>query len=491
MRTTLRRTAVRPVKSVLLATLLAVLGATVSVSVSASGSTAAGQIARRPNIVFVLADDLSTDLVRFLPHVRTMQQRGVNLRNYFVVDSLCCPSRTAILTGLYPHNNGVFTNSGSDGGYAAFNAHGNPAKTFGVSLQRAGYRTALLGKYLNGYQPSDGVPIGWDEWAVAGNGYREYDYAFNVNGSIRHRGHAPQDYLTDVLSRRASRFIRSNAAAGRPFAVEIAPFSPHQPAVPAPRDVRRYPHLRALRGPAWNTVPTHAPSWLARKPALSRDLERKITRLYRHRVRAALSIDRMIGHLYRVLEDAGVADNTYVVFSSDNGFHTGQYRLGPGKQTAFDTDIRVPLIVTGPGVPAGRSVATLAASIDLAPTFERIAHARAPIRRDGAALLPIWHGRAAPAGWRGGVLIEHHGRTPRGDPDAQPANSGIPPTYEAIRTLSSLYVEYSNGEREYYDLRVDPYQLHNRAGWAPVSVLRPLRVALHALERCRGRRGCT
>src|ERR1700753_2515929 len=130
----------------------------------------------RPNIVFVLTDDLSKNLISQMPAVQSLQQSGASLSHYYVVDSLCCPSRSAIFTGEYPHDDGVFTNSGKDGGYATYNAHGDQSKSFAVALQKSGYQTAMMGKYLNGYQPSDPIPPGWNQWDVAGNGYPALNY---------------------------------------------------------------------------------------------------------------------------------------------------------------------------------------------------------------------------------------------------------------------------------------------------------------------------
>ena len=442
--------------------------------------------------MFVLTDDLSSDLVRYMPHVRRMQQHGVSFTNYFVVDSLCCPSRAAILTGRYPHNNGVYTNVGVDGGYRAFMAHRNAGRTFAVALHRAGYRTALTGKYLNRYAPAFGVPRGWSEWDAAGWAYRGYNYRLNENGVIRSYGDAPRDYATNVLSRKASGFATRALRAHRPFALEIAPWVPHEPAIPAPRDVGSFAGLRAPRGPAWNTLPTHAPRWLAGFRKLSAAEQRSIDRLYRRRVQSVQAVDRMIGHLQDLVRTNGAARRTYFVFSSDNGLHLGQYRMLPGKHTAFDTDIRVPLIVTGPGVPGGRRVALPTASIDLASTFERIAGTGPAYSPDGRDMLALWHGRPAPANWPRAVLIEHHGTGARvGDPDAQVDRAGNPPSYEAIRTAHSLYVEYVDGEREFYDLRTDPHELHNIIGTVPRSVLGPIRRALHLLAGCHGAGACS
>lgn len=161
-----------------------------------------------------------------------------------------------------------------------------------------------------------------------------------------------------------------------------------------------------------------------------------------------------------------------------------------GKQTAFDTDIHVPLIVTGPGVPAARSVAHLASSIDLAPTFERLAGAKVPSTVDGISLLPLWHGES-PGDWQQGVLIEHHGptRTPN-DPDQASRMSGNPPSYEAVRTATALYVRYGNGEREYYDTVTDPFQLHNLVATVSAGRLAPLQRALSAMAECHNAAAC-
>jgi N-acetylglucosamine-6-sulfatase len=446
---------------------------------------------QRPNIVFVLTDDLSSDLVQYMPHVLAMERAGTSFKNYFVVDSLCCPSRSAIFTGQYPHNDGVFTNAVPDGGVVAYDRHGDANRSFAVALSRSGYRVGLMGKYLNGYQPDDQVPPGWAEWDVAGNGYPEFDYRLNENGIPRDYGHQPSEYLTDVLSAKAGTFIDQAATDGTPFALEVAPFAPHRPSTPAPVDANSFPGLAAPRGPSFDRTPTNAPSWLAGKPPLSAKDANKIDAAYRKRVQSVQSIDRLIGHLEQVLSARHQLRNTYFVFSSDNGFHMGQYRLLPGKQTAFDTDIQVPLVVVGPGVPAGAKVSELASSIDLAPTFINIAGADAVGDPDGTSLLPAWHGRPAPSDWQRAVLIEHHGDAQSADdPDVQSARSGHPPSYEAMRTADSLYVEYADGEREYYDLANDPLELHNRAGDLSPSRLAALHRALRALARCHGASEC-
>jgi arylsulfatase A-like enzyme len=444
----------------------------------------------RPNIVFVLTDDLSTNLVGYMPHVRALADAGTTFANYFVVDSLCCPSRSAIFTGEYPHNDGVFTNGPGDGGYDAYNRFGNEERSFAVPLQADGYRTGFMGKYLNGYQPHDAPAPGWDVWDVAGNGYPEFNYRLRENNRTQDFGAKPRDYLTDVLGRKAARFIHASRRLGKPFVLEVATFAPHKPLVPAPRDRDSFPTVRDPRTPAFDTSPTHAPSWLIRKRLSRRDI-RELDSTFRLRVEEVQAVDRMIGTIEHALAVAGELRNTYIVFSSDNGYHLGEYRLLAGKQTAYDTDIKVPLVVAGPGVPAARTVRTIVSSIDLAPTFLAITGTRPRVGMDGVSVLPLLHGQPAPRGWQQAVLIEHHGPVlnPH-DPDVQPFRAGIPPSYEAMRTRRFLYVEYAYGGREYYDLRNDPYELHNLAG----SLSRHRRLQLHAqlrrLELCSGTVAC-
>jgi arylsulfatase A-like enzyme len=479
----------RPARAIaLIAALLAALGLAACSGGGTRTRVLNGAAAGRPNIVFVLTDDLSTDLVQYMPHVRALAQGGLSFSNYFVVDSLCCPSRAAILTGQYPHNTKVYFNSGPRGGFQQFMRVGDADKTFGTSLQKAGYRTAFMGKYLNHYPPDAAPPPGWDEWDVTGSeGYREFNYHLNENGHVHHYGSKPHDYLTDVLSERAGSFIDKVAKAREPFALEVATYAPHAPSTPAPIDQGSFPTVRATRGPAWDRLPAHAPPWLAGYPRLSAKDTAHIDAAFRRRVESVQAVDRMVGRLQDELRARGLLKNTFFVFSSDNGFHMGQYRMLPGKQTAFDTDIRVPLVVTGPGVPAGRTTDTLVSSIDLAPTFEQIGGAHATSNRDGASLLGIWRGQPAPEGWARAVLIEHKGPANRpDDPDRQVARAGLAPSYSALRTPDSLYVEYVTGDREYYDLRRDPNELDNIVSSLPAARLAELHRMLHALVTCKG-----
>ena len=279
--------------------------------------------AKRPNIVFVVTDDLAWNLVQYMPHVLQMQREGVTFSNYFVTNSLCCPSRSSILTGRYPHSTGIFRNVGEDGGYQGFRTRDHETSTFAVALSAAGYRTAMLVKYLNGYRPLDPVAPGWTSWAVAGGGgYREFNYNLNADGKSVHYGGQAADYLTDVLGGAAVRFIKESA--GTPFFIEIATFAPHAPYIPAPRDAEALADVRAPRTGAYNApLDAETPKWLQAMRALSETDMANIDRDFRKRAQTVLAVDRMIGELQAAVAAIGEDRNTYFLFSSDNGHHMG------------------------------------------------------------------------------------------------------------------------------------------------------------------------
>jgi arylsulfatase A-like enzyme len=457
-----------------------------------TGPTSAG----RPNIVFVLTDDLTQDLVRYMPHVLAMERRGTSFTNYTVTDSQCCPSRSSIFTGDYPHDTGVFTNTPPWGGYRVFRGRGEEQSTFAVALHDHGYRTAFMGKYLNGYEtgstahPITPRPPGWDEWDGVGFGYDEFDYDIAHNETTRFYGHEPADYLTDVLQQRATSFIRSASTSRQPFLLEVATFTPHTPSVPAPRDAAKFPRLTAPRSPAFDMLPRNPPAWLAGRPPLTSAAIRGIDRRYRRRARDVLSIDRLLGAIQQTLADAGASRNTVVVFSSDNGYHLGEHRLAAGKMTAFDTDIEVPLVITGPHVRQGVTNRQAVQNIDLAPTFEELAGLHPSSQMDGVSIVDLLRERVT--AWSNAALVEHHGPdTDVKDPDYPGPHGANPPSYRALRTARYTYVEYADGTAELYDRRHDPFELDNVVDRVSPRLVTRLHDQLVALSHCHGVVECT
>lgn len=484
-RSTIRRTIAAGIAAVTAVALAACVP--IGPSPQPTGTLTAG--AEHPNIVFVLADDYAMNLVEHMPQLQKLAGDGRSLSKYYVVDSLCCPSRSSIFTGRYPHDTGVFTNAGTDGGISAFHTFGNEQKTFAVPMQAAGYRTAFMGKYLNGYDPATMPPeAGWDEWdAGGGGGYAEFGYSLNENGTLVKYGKSASDYMVDVLSRKASTFIRDTAKTKQPFMLEVATYAPHDPYVPPPRYVGTMKGVPYPKTAAYDGTVKNAPKWLRGHYPLRASEKREIARDWERRLEADLAIDDLLANVRKAVATAGVTKSTYIVFSSDNGLHMGEYRLTPGKETAFDTDIQVPLVVAGPKVPAGTTSTSLASSIDLAPTFLALAGLAKDPNEDGTSLAGVLHGED-PTDWQRGVLIEHHHRQGvPGDPDLQNARGADPPGYAAVRTDDAVYVRYVDGEEEYYDTAKDPNELDNLGAKGAPDRLRRM---LDALEQCHGTVAC-
>jgi arylsulfatase A-like enzyme len=254
----------------------------------------------KPNIVFVLTDDMRKDDLRFVPETRRfVGNRGMEFENAFVTFAMCCPSRASILTGLYPHNHRVFTNEAPEGGEPGFRHLEN--STLATWLHDAGYRTALFGKYFNDYAGTHRPP-GWDVW------------------------HANEpDTMT---AQRAESFIRTSARDTAPFFAYVAPHTPHPPAKPPARYADRYPDLRVPRTPDYNEKDvSDKPPWIRKADKLSQKEKDAADKLYRNRARSLLEVDDMMDRLHSALQETGELNNTYIIFTSDNGFHIAEHRL--------------------------------------------------------------------------------------------------------------------------------------------------------------------
>jgi arylsulfatase A-like enzyme len=449
----------------------------------------------RPNILFILTDDQDARSIASMPKLKALLvDRGTTFQNFFVTYALCCPSRASILRGQYPHNHQVLTNRPPSGGFEKFLALGHEASTIATWLRAGGYRTALLGKYLNGYPDAGNpahVPPGWDEWdsPAGGNPYSNVNYRLNENGRIVTYGRGAEDYLTDVLARKASDFIRRGAQIGRPFFIYLGTYAPHAPATPAPRHEGTFADARAPRSPSFNEADvSDKPSFIRGRAELSPRAMEQIDEHYRKRLQSLQAVDDLVASLVEVLRVQGELQGTYIVFTSDNGFHLGEHRLPIGKNTAYEEDIRVPAIVRGPGVPEGRVLPHLALNIDLAPTFAELAGLTPPGFVDGRSLVPlIAGGPPALARWRQTFLVEHYTQAqPAGAQAARRARADAIPEYQAFRAGDYVYVEYATGERELYDLVRDPFELQNRFTSADPALVGQLRSYLATLRRCAG-----
>jgi N-acetylglucosamine-6-sulfatase len=474
---------------------------------TATAPTTAANRTKPPNIVFILTDDLSWNLIdrRFAPHVVDLQRRGVTFSNYFVSDSLCCPSRSSIFTGLFPHDTKVVRNLPPAGGFQKFQSESLDRKTFAVELQRQGYATSMSGKYLNGYgdpmtKANAPVPPGWSDWHVSNStGYAEFNFVLNDNGTFNtYKG--KNNYGVDVLARKARSFIERSAR--QPFMVEVATFAPHAPYTPAPRNANDFPGLQQPRDPSFNANNVNPPAWLGARPPMTAQQIAAADRSYRKRAQSVEAVDKLLASVEATLAAKHLTDNTYIVFSSDNGYHLGQYRLRRGKQTAFDVDVRVPLIVAGPGVPHGRTASEVVQNVDLYPTFVELAGGTPSPSVEGHSVVPLLHPSAKPPAWRSVALVEHDHSNDPNDPDFEGGGSN-PTTYKAIRIsaprlpgmqgrVDGVYVEYEDArhEIEFYDVARDPYERDNVAGDLTAAQRSTLHAILRALATCHDGAAC-
>ena len=431
----------------------------------------------RPNIILVLTDDLDKKSVSRLPKLKTLLvDKGTTFTNAFVTNSLCCPSRATILRGQYSHNHQIFTNVRDTGGFDQFAALGHESSTIATWLRTGGYRTALIGKYFNNYDASDGVRPGWSEWyGSAGGEY--YQYKINENGTVvSYPNTDPQSYQPDVHARQAVDFVERAAAGTQPFFMYLAPRTPHEPATPAQRHENRFLNETAPRPPSFNEQDVRdKPGWVRGRPLLDSQQIASIDDLYRKRLQSMAAIEDMIENLIQSLQSSGELENTYIFFTSDNGFHLGQHRLKPNKWTAYEEDIRVPMIVRGPGVPAGRSLGHMVLNNDLAPTFAALAGVTPATDVDGRSLTQLLTSSTPPvSSWRSAFETEAAG------------GLGSRPAYQAVRTKQYIYVEYASGERELYNLSTDPYQLNNVYATSDPALVTSLKSRLDALRNCSG-----
>jgi arylsulfatase A-like enzyme len=468
--------------------------------------------AERPNIILILVDDLDAKLgtIDYMPHLNELMiERGLMFRDFFISDTTCCPSRATILRGQYTHNHQIYSSSAILG-FQEFYLLDHDSSTIATWLQAAGYQTIYLGKYLNGYPirlDREYVPQGWDEWfsPARGKPYTGFDYTLNINGSLIPFGSQPQDYLMDVLSQQAGDFLRKVAVNQAPFFMFMAPYQPHEPAQPAPRHAALFLDLQAPRTASFNEADVlDKPDSIKYDPPLSDEQIEELDFLYRRRLQSMQSVDEMIAHLFDVLESTGQLDNTYIIFTSDNGYHLGQHRLMAGKSTAYEEDINVPFVIFGPQIPSNTVVDDyLVGNVDLAPTIAELAGIVPDHIMDGRSLVPLM-AAAPPADleWRDAYLIEYYagseegttvsepteedggGVLEPGDLDQKPAGAEI--SYRGLRTMDYLYVEHANGFIELYDLTQDPFQMENIASQVPPELLAEFSNWLKQMSTCSG-----
>jgi arylsulfatase A-like enzyme len=492
----------------LLAILAAIGTAVAGVSWAAAQESPPDDPAAGPNVVVLMTDDQTVrDMAPLSRTRRLIGGAGVTFTRSYVSYPVCCPSRATFLTGQYAHNNGVHClYAWCGGGYGRLNQR----EYLPVWLERAGYATAHIGKFLNGYgreRPPD-IPRGWTEWygLVDHSTYRMWGYTMYENGRRRTYGRTlretPRYYQTDVLRERAVGFIRRRAPDDAPFFLSVAFLAPHhesgytqrltgQLVRAAPRHQGRFANAALRKPPNFNERDVSDKPWFIGRwnRPLTRRREAAITIRMRERWESLLAVDEAVAAIVGELRRSGELDETYVIFTSDNGYMQGEHRVPLGKMLPYDPSTRVPLLIRGPLVQSGGRTRALVGNIDLAPTILDATPATAPDALDGRSILPF--ARNVRRRSLRPLLHETVGNGARGRANTREgkARNEQPrvPAWRAVRTTRWLYVDYKGGHRELYDLKRDPAQMNSLAGDPRRRVrLRTLRRILSDLTRCAG-----
>uniref|UniRef100_A0A7N8XNZ9 N-acetylglucosamine-6-sulfatase n=1 Tax=Mastacembelus armatus TaxID=205130 RepID=A0A7N8XNZ9_9TELE len=376
----------------------------------------------------------------------------------FVASPLCCPSRASILTGKYPHNHHVINNTLEGNCSSKAWQKSEEAQTFPALLKSfAGYQTFFAGKYLNQYGHSEAggvehVPPGWNYWVGLEKNSKYYNYTLSLNGKAqKHGADYSKDYLTDVLDKH----------------------------------------------------------WLIRqaKTPMSNSSVQFLDDAFRKRWQTLLSVDDLVEKIVERLEVRGELDNTYIFFTSDNGYHTGQFSLPVDKRQLYEFDIRVPLMVRGPNIKPNQTSQMLVANVDLGPTILDIAgYSVNKTQMDGMSFLPIMEGRMNSSSWRTDILVEYEGEGRNvSDPACPLLGPGVSEcfpdcvcedsynnTYACVRTVAPSanlqYCEFDDNEvfAEVYNVTADPYQLTNIAKTIDQEILEKMNHRLMLLQSCSG-----
>lgn len=429
----------------------------------------------RPNVVFVMTDDMRDDDLQWMPRTqRLIADQGLDFTDAISPHPLCCPARAELVTGQYAQNNGVQHNAGPFGGFQALDPTHEISSWFG----RSGYQTGFVGKFLNGYTADDVRPSGWTHWDALVAGV--YDY---LNFAFADDDDSPavfkDSYVTDVIAERTNDTVRQFARKDEPFLLFSWHLAPHyrlddgRAVLPpsAPRDADRFPHAMppSMKDPAFNerAVLDQPRPFRNRREA---DPQMVVDE-HRARLRALQSVDRAVGSLIDTLRETGELDHTVIVFGSDNGYSLGEHRF-VGKNVLTQPVLQVPLLVRGPGIAPGTTSDLPVTLVDLPATFAAIAGASAEWSVDGTSFVPTLRGLDQP--FRDTTLVQ------TGD------DGGDGWAYRGVRTDRYLY-GVNGADAFLYDDDLDPDQLVNRIDDPAYAAVRAaLEQRRSQLITCRG-----
>ncbi len=463
----------------------------IDVNVTIGDNSICSVLPSSPNVILIISDDhMFQDYVHMQYLQEELIEEGMSFTNAFTGVSTCCPARASILTGQYAHNHGVLHTNGPAGSFSAFYLSGHENTTLATWLNNGGYHTGLMGKYLNYYPgvsqnnrvvSETHIPLGWDEWYALLYKQQFYDYTLNKNGFVRTYGHDESDYQVDQLKNLAKGFIQRNACGNTPFFLYFSPTVPHTPLIPAMRHESLFSGVQLPQLPSFNEADvSDKPSIIRNLPMLSSNQISVLNETYQKRLQMLQSLDEAIHSIISTLEAKGVLENTYILFTSDNGYHMGEHRFMPNKGYAYEEDIHIPMIIRGPTVPHGHVNSELVLNSDIAPTIMSWADISIPPIIDGQSLDPVLND--ATSSLKTSMLFQIWNKY------------GVL-RYSAIRTKKYKYIEWytnlegqplSTPEYELYNLGMDPYELSNIYVESANGLKVELETELNRLKNCQG-----
>ncbi|KAI8629350.1 arylsulfatase precursor [Xylariaceae sp. FL1651] len=462
-----------------------------------------------PNFIFIITDDqdLHLNSLDYQPAVqRYFAEQGTFFSKHYCTVALCCPSRVSLLTGRAAHNTNVTNVSPPYGGYTKFISGGWNEKYLPVWLQEYGYNTYYTGKLMNGHSTAtydDPFAKGWtaNDFFLDPNTYMYNNVTMQRNQDLPLN--YPGQYSTDLVTNKTLGFLDDAIAAAKPFFVGVAPIGPHaqtgsrgwDPPVPAQRHEDLFPGLKAPRTSNFNPDVPSGGDWIRRLPQQNQSAIDYNDDWYRRRIQCLQAVDDLIESIMGRLEKSpAVLENTYIIYTSDNGYHIGQHRLPPGKTCNIEEDYNIPFFIRGPGIEKGGVVSLPTSHTDIVPTLFTLAGIPLQDDFDGEPMPLTSQQQTAYKSEH--LNLEFWGRA---DPEGAYGGLGYSPnnTYKSLRIMSNdydiAYTIWCTNEHELYDMRTDPGQMSNLYGtqgqlfgWDVGKVTNRIDALLLTLKACKG-----